>query len=277
MEAQYALQKKKVLVPLMLTQGYEPDGWLGLLLGTSMWYAFYGDTLSSSSSFEARMDALCREVGDRGRADAMVVAATAPSPSARLTNAHTVTSNTEGNAAESEVSGLRLELQELKLMELRTRALSVGVTEERVEDATESVTPKAALIDLILDAEARRAPADRVRSCLEAGGEACAEMMTGILEHVMDVLEGLSVSSPRKDRRPLRELVDRLEVMLEKQIDAAWCDGVTCCGAESSGISERFVAAEALSSATAVAEAATVVGELLECIDRCTTEGRQVQ
>eukprot|EP01046_Picozoa_sp_COSAG06_P052887 COSAG06_NODE_9000_length_2014_cov_3.650835_2_plen_609_part_01 len=36
MEAQYALQKKKPLVPLMLVEGYEADGWLGLLLGTSM-------------------------------------------------------------------------------------------------------------------------------------------------------------------------------------------------------------------------------------------------
>eukprot|EP01046_Picozoa_sp_COSAG06_P130475 COSAG06_NODE_79972_length_105_cov_11454.000000_1_plen_35_part_11 len=35
MEAQYALQKKKPLIPLMLVQGYEADGWLGLLLGTS--------------------------------------------------------------------------------------------------------------------------------------------------------------------------------------------------------------------------------------------------
>eukprot|EP01043_Picozoa_sp_COSAG02_P134606 COSAG02_NODE_72776_length_181_cov_32.524390_2_plen_27_part_01 len=27
MEAQYALQKKKALIPLMLTEGYEADGW----------------------------------------------------------------------------------------------------------------------------------------------------------------------------------------------------------------------------------------------------------
>ena len=45
MEAQYAFQKKKAIVPLKLTDGYEADGWLGLLLGTSMWYAFYGSTL----------------------------------------------------------------------------------------------------------------------------------------------------------------------------------------------------------------------------------------
>jgi hypothetical protein len=63
MEAQYALQKKKALVPLMLTQGYEADGWLGLLLGTSIWYGFYGDALSSERGFEDRMDALCRELG----------------------------------------------------------------------------------------------------------------------------------------------------------------------------------------------------------------------
>ena len=72
MEAQYALQKKKPLVPLMLVEGYEADGWLGLLLGTSMWYGLYGDVLSSPSAFEDRMDALCRELGDRGRADAVI-------------------------------------------------------------------------------------------------------------------------------------------------------------------------------------------------------------
>ena len=72
MEAQYALQKKKPIVPLMLTQGYEADGWLGLMLGTSMWYALYGGTLSSENAFEDRMDALCRELGVRGRADAVV-------------------------------------------------------------------------------------------------------------------------------------------------------------------------------------------------------------
>ena len=74
MEAQYALQKKKPLIPLKLVQGYEADGWLGLLLGTSMWYAMYGDTLTSEGAFEDRMSALSRELGVRGRADATVEA-----------------------------------------------------------------------------------------------------------------------------------------------------------------------------------------------------------
>ena len=45
MEAQYGLQKKKAMIPLMMQEGYEADGWLGLLLGTSLWYALYGATL----------------------------------------------------------------------------------------------------------------------------------------------------------------------------------------------------------------------------------------
>eukprot|EP01045_Picozoa_sp_COSAG04_P003347 COSAG04_NODE_135_length_23774_cov_40.993918_10_plen_206_part_00 len=65
MEAQYGLQKKKVMIPLKVQEGYEADGWLGLLLGTSLWYALYGDTLESESAFEDRMAALSREIGSR--------------------------------------------------------------------------------------------------------------------------------------------------------------------------------------------------------------------
>ena len=74
MEAQYGLQKKKPFIPLKLVHGYEADGWLGLMLGTSMWYAFYGETLSSESAFETRMASLSREIGVCGRADAVVAA-----------------------------------------------------------------------------------------------------------------------------------------------------------------------------------------------------------
>ena len=54
MECQYAYQKKKAIVPVKLTDGYEADGWLGLLLGSSLWYAFYGVVLESDSAFEVR-------------------------------------------------------------------------------------------------------------------------------------------------------------------------------------------------------------------------------
>ena len=72
MECQYAHQKKKAIVPLKLTDGYEADGWLGLLLGSSLWYAFYGETLSSESAFESRVESLARELGARGQREAVV-------------------------------------------------------------------------------------------------------------------------------------------------------------------------------------------------------------
>jgi hypothetical protein len=67
LEAQYAYQCKTDMVPLMVEDGYRADGWLGLLLGTRLWYAFYGSTLASDSAFQDKMQELCREVGDRGK------------------------------------------------------------------------------------------------------------------------------------------------------------------------------------------------------------------
>ena len=112
-----------------------------------------------------------------------------------------------GAAAAPEASDLQIELQELKLTALHKRALSAGVAAESVEAAMDSSDPKGGLIGLIVDVESRRGPADRVRSCLEGGGEACAEMITGVLDHAMEVLEGLSVSSPRKARKGLFEII----------------------------------------------------------------------
>eukprot|EP01048_Picozoa_sp_COSAG05_P026891 COSAG05_NODE_7572_length_795_cov_1.586207_1_plen_68_part_10 len=35
MEAQYAMQQKKDMVPLMMEEGYSAKGWLGMLLGVT--------------------------------------------------------------------------------------------------------------------------------------------------------------------------------------------------------------------------------------------------
>eukprot|EP01046_Picozoa_sp_COSAG06_P021538 COSAG06_NODE_1624_length_8892_cov_3872.704424_1_plen_1008_part_10 len=261
MEAQYALQKKKALVPLMMTEGYEADGWLGLLLGTSMWYGFYGETLSSVSGYETRMDALCREIGSRGRADAMVAAS---SPS--VVAGHATSEAGVGDA----MSDLEMELQELKLTALQKRALSAGAAESSMEDAMDSSDPKASLIGLIVDVESRRGPADRIRSCLEGGGEACAEMISDVLDHAMEVLEGLSVSSPRKSRKGLFETMEHVESRLETVVDAGWCDGVCRCGEEEMGrLSSLLVSARELSSSSGVSETSDAVTALLECLDRC--------
>ena len=39
MEANYAHQQELDMIPLMMQKDYSPKGWLGLILGTRMWYA----------------------------------------------------------------------------------------------------------------------------------------------------------------------------------------------------------------------------------------------
>jgi hypothetical protein len=39
------------------------NGWLGMLLGTKLWYGFYGATLEEPTAFDKRVDELCRELG----------------------------------------------------------------------------------------------------------------------------------------------------------------------------------------------------------------------
>ena len=63
LEAQYAYQCKKDMVPLMMEDGYQASGWLGMLLGVRLWYGFYGSVLASDSAFEGRVNDLCRELG----------------------------------------------------------------------------------------------------------------------------------------------------------------------------------------------------------------------
>ena len=92
MEAQYAHQQEKDMVkirtvctshmihttqvhttlrmqvPLMMEDGYRAKGWLGMLLGVRLWYGFYGATLESDAAFKGKVDELCRELGERGKA-----------------------------------------------------------------------------------------------------------------------------------------------------------------------------------------------------------------
>ena len=37
----YCRQRGVPMVPMMLAAGYRPNGWLGMLLGTRLWYGFF--------------------------------------------------------------------------------------------------------------------------------------------------------------------------------------------------------------------------------------------
>eukprot|EP01046_Picozoa_sp_COSAG06_P043917 COSAG06_NODE_5830_length_3253_cov_113.318643_1_plen_1084_part_11 len=262
MEAQYALQKKKPLVPLMLVEGYEADGWLGLLLGTSMWYALYGATLSSESAFEDRMDALCREIGSRGRADAEIISVSSVAMSGSEVAAE------ERGSSEAEAM-LNAELQSLRVKELRQRASMEGVDDDVVGDALAADNPKAALIGLLVDHIASRGPTEEVLSILAGGGAASAEMLSGVLDHAMDVLDQVSMSSPRKGRRALRDVSDRVEAVMDL-IDGEWCDGVSRCGQdELDRLIGLVVSVRDLSASSSMSEVSDAVSDAIDCLDRC--------
>ena len=55
-------------VPLMMEEGFRPKGWLGMLLGVRLWYGFYGIELESEEAFVVKVEELCRELGEKGKA-----------------------------------------------------------------------------------------------------------------------------------------------------------------------------------------------------------------
>jgi len=40
LEGEYAMQQKKLVIPLMAQSGFRPKGWLGMMLGTKLYYDF---------------------------------------------------------------------------------------------------------------------------------------------------------------------------------------------------------------------------------------------
>jgi len=62
-EANYAHQKKKAMIPLLVDANYTPDGWLGFLLGDNKPIEFFGKAIATDALFEAQMDRLCHVLG----------------------------------------------------------------------------------------------------------------------------------------------------------------------------------------------------------------------
>jgi uncharacterized membrane protein YgcG len=67
MEANYAHQQELDMIPLMMQKDYAPKGWLGMILGTRMWYRLWDAQQDDDAAFEHHLDAVVREIGDRGK------------------------------------------------------------------------------------------------------------------------------------------------------------------------------------------------------------------
>jgi len=60
-EAEYTNNLRKEFIPLMLESDYQPDGWLGILLGSKLYYKF------DENNFEATFKNLMKAIGTKGR------------------------------------------------------------------------------------------------------------------------------------------------------------------------------------------------------------------
>ena len=61
-EAEYTYKLRKPYIPLRMQQGYDADGWLGVMVGTKLWI-----DLSSVAKINSNMGALEKEIGSRGK------------------------------------------------------------------------------------------------------------------------------------------------------------------------------------------------------------------
>ena len=57
LEAEYAFQQGKTIIPLKMEKGYRADGWLGLLIGTKLFFEFSG-----KYPFDEKVKDLLREL-----------------------------------------------------------------------------------------------------------------------------------------------------------------------------------------------------------------------
>ncbi|KAK7441514.1 hypothetical protein BaRGS_00040569 [Batillaria attramentaria] len=60
-EAEYAFALNKPIIPLLMERSYRPNGWLGILLGSKLFFDFSG-----KYPFEKKLDELVRELGHTG-------------------------------------------------------------------------------------------------------------------------------------------------------------------------------------------------------------------
>jgi len=58
---------RKDIIPLVLEPGYVPDGWLGILIGTKLFF-----DLSRPATFDVELERVIQEIGSRGRLQSSV-------------------------------------------------------------------------------------------------------------------------------------------------------------------------------------------------------------
>ena len=55
LEAEYAVRLQKPIIPIIMQSDYMPLGWLGIIIGSKIYYKFCGDQLSFDQKFIAKL------------------------------------------------------------------------------------------------------------------------------------------------------------------------------------------------------------------------------
>eukprot|EP01048_Picozoa_sp_COSAG05_P005418 COSAG05_NODE_321_length_11453_cov_62.107539_2_plen_2300_part_00 len=305
MEAQYAFQQQKDMVPLMLEEGYSANGWLGMMLGVRLWYGFFGATLASEGAFEGKMDELCRELGDRGHVpSATSVAVTVSDAGDKFKGPQWVCEDGQRSIMLTEcLEGAGRILQAVgrkqrKELMLRTDVLLEGIEDNAtwvsenwsaelasaVAAATQqielmegkelnAVEVATAVTELLVALEGVVAShVDRsevLLAALQSGNE--PGTIAAVLEHAFDVLESVLMLTPRKERKTAKALCERTEAALEL-IDDTMMKQLSMCEA-----SELLVLVKCLCEVETVVVGETerqscleTVSEALEALQRCS-------
>ena len=92
-------------------------------------------------------------------------------------------------------------------------------------------------------------------------------LITSVLEAAIEELEQLSAASPRKERRPIKGMIDRVEALLES-VDEAWCSAVSQSN-ELERLASLLARMQSSAGQSSDPGASSSLAELLDCLDLC--------
>ena len=232
------------MVPLMMEEDYKPDGWLGLLLGTRMWYPLYGEVVLRPEVFEERMVALSRDLGTRGQA---------LSADDALRAHHGAVAVVSSSQSSDDLDDRRSELESLKTSQIRKRAVDAGATPADMDAADDSADPKTFWIGMLLSLTASTMQSVQVSDVVALfrssdGSSTAVSRLGDALERGAEILDSLLVSASRKARRSLQQLLDEVEAEAERAESEGCGQLQHCTVAAVEELAGALIAVESLAS-----------------------------
>ena len=299
------------MVPLMVEEGYRADGWLGMLLGTRLWYGFCGSTtLSSEAAFEGKVEELCRELGDRGKAgsarvpvtvavvlvpsDVVALLCDASERVSVLSDSLECTARLLPSVHRKQRQGLATRVDVL----LDTLEHSAGGAEWLVAEWTAaqaestaeaiagvqvlgkqegSLEPSGVLcaVTTLLSAldDVAAAHVDRqeaLQSLLQCGGDEAATTLSSILEHGLSALEALTLTTPRRGRKAIDAVCEQLESALENVDETLVAQLSSCEASDLRSLCAALCAVDGLRAGEGDVGFVGIVSGALDQLEQCS-------